>query len=322
MNLDISIHKGEKDKPVVIFIHGLGMDKNFWIDPLHTKIFAKNIPLKVFTAVKPRVCTSLRAKKISVGEFPEKIENLWTALKKERFNMICWSQKDPVGPISSAVEELTWIMKKTKKLFPEIPVALIGHSRGGLIARKFMEKKNTEVKALITISSPHAGSSIAKLSKYLKPFSALLKGILPKDTHSIISETIKNIVYFLEGSALKELHPGSGFLKNLRDSPQKGVNYISFGGIEPRLFTVYVLKKAGKKMYPKPLLTIPDSISKIFPSFIVADEIAPGKGDGLVTTKSSLLPWASRHYNLRANHISITWNRKTISNTINVLKTI
>lgn len=52
MKLDITIHKGRSDRPVVIFIHGLGMDKYFWTDPANTKVFGKNIPMKVFAAKK------------------------------------------------------------------------------------------------------------------------------------------------------------------------------------------------------------------------------------------------------------------------------
>lgn len=322
MGLDITLHKGKKDKPAVILIHGMGIDKNIWIDPLNTKIFAKSVPVRVFTATEPKPCVSLREKKITIGEFPENIKNLWTALKEEGFNLICWSQRRPVDPINIAVEELTEIMRKTKRSFPKTPIALVGHSRGGLIARKFMGKKRPGVKALITISTPHTGSSIARLGKYLNPFSRVLKGILPKDTRGTISRVIKDITDLLEGNALKELLPESEFFKNLRDLPQKGVNYVSFGGIEPRLFTIYIWKRKNKKMCPKPLLTIPDSLLKIFPSFMIIDEITPGKGDGLVTAKSSLLPWASRHYNLHANHVSIIWDKKTINNTIDVLKAI
>ncbi len=46
----------------------------------------------------------------------------------------------------------------------------------------------------------------------------------------------------------------------------------------------------------------------------------PVINDNLI--KSSVLPWASRHYNLGANHISIMWDRKTIGNTIGVLRLI
>ena len=322
MELDIAVEKGSRDKPVVILIHGLGMDKNIWIDPLSTKIFARNIPLKIFAATAPKISSSRGSKKISIGTVPKRINTLWSALKCEGFNIICWSQRNPVGPIGMAVEELSEVVGRAKRIFSKIPLVLIGHSRGGLVARKFMEKKSPEIKALITISAPHAGSSIAQIGKYLKPFSFVLKSILPKDTHGKISKVIKNITDLLEGNALKELFPGSEFFENLRDLPQKGVTYVSFGGTDPRLFTIYAWKKMGKKVFPRALLSIPDSLIKIFPSFLVVDEITPGKGDGLVSVKSSLLPWASKHYNFRVNHVSVMWSREAINKTMEILKAI
>lgn len=322
MALDIHIHKGRKDKPAVILIHGLGMDKNIWLDPLSSRIFAKNVPLKVFATTKPEPRLSLTGRKITLGEYPEDIQHLWRSLNTEGFNLVCWSQKRPVGPISKAVDELALITRETEMFFPKTPIALVGHSRGGLIARKFMEKKRPVIKALITISAPHAGSSIARFSKYLKPFSHLLKSILPKNTHNIISESIKNVNDLLQGNALQELLPGAAFLKSLRDSYQKDVRYVSLGGTSPRLFTVYVWRKKGKKICPRPLLSIPDSLFKVFPDFLVADEIVPGKGDGLVSAKSSVLPWASKHYNFPVNHLSILWHKKALDSIMKILSMV
>lgn len=320
LELDITIHKGSVVKPVAIFIHGLGVDKSFWTDPLDTKIFAKNIPLKFIAAAPPESCPVQSRKKLSVGTVPDEIDNLWNAVVARGFNTLCWSQRRPVGPISSAVEELKEIMKRVKRIFPGNTIALIGHSRGGLIARKFMEKKAPEIKALITVASPHAGSSLSRVGKYLSPLAPVLKGMLPKNTHGTVSEIINNIVTLIEGRALRELLPDSAFFKGLQDSPSKGVHYVSFGGTETKLVTVYSWKKRDAKMYPTPLLTIPDSLIKMLPVSVVPDELTPGKGDWLVTAKSSMLPWASRHYNLPTNHFSISWHEKTKSITLGVLE--
>jgi pimeloyl-ACP methyl ester carboxylesterase len=322
MALDIHIHKGKKKKPAVILIHGLGMDKDIWLNPLSTKIFAKNVPLKVFATTKPKPRVSLKGTKITLGKYPEDVRHVWNSLEVEGFNLVCWSQKRPVGPIITAVKELAYIIRETELFFPKTPIALVGHSRGGLIARKFMERKNPVIKALVTISTPHAGSSIATLGKYLKPLSRSLKSILPENTHTIISETIKNVYNLLEGKALQELLPGAAFLKNLKDSYQKDVRYVSLGGTRPRLFTIYVWRKSGKKIYPGPLLSVPDSLFKLFPHSLIPDEIAPGKGDGLVSAKSSVLPWASRHCNLPVNHLSILWNKAAINRIMNTLSMV
>jgi hypothetical protein len=65
-----------------------------------------------------------------------------------------------------------------------------------------------------------------------------------------------------------------------------------------------------EKMYAMPLMTVPDSLMKVIPNFLSLDEITPGRGDGLVSAESSALPWSSAHHVLKANHVSIIWNKK------------
>jgi pimeloyl-ACP methyl ester carboxylesterase len=323
MGLDITIHKGSAGRPVIIFIHGLGMDKNMWLDPLETKIFAKNFPLKYFAAKRPKVCpetSGKQLKKLTIGDIPEKVDTLWDTLKNRDFSLACWSQKRPAGPISVAVEELGMIMKLVKKTFPGRPAVLIGHSRGGLVARKFMEKKTPEIKALITICTPHSGSALALLRKYFKPFSSVLKIILPKNAHGTASEALKRLNDLIEGDASKELLPGSDFFRSLKDSPSDGISYLSFGGTKTKLLTVYKYLKRDDELCPEPFVTIPDSLLQVLPLSLLPDELKHGKGDFLVSAKSSRLPWASEHHNVPANHIAILWNKKIINRTVELLE--
>ncbi|MBI5057554.1 MAG: alpha/beta hydrolase [Nitrospirae bacterium] len=322
MELDATIHKGSPDSPVVIFIHGLSLNKHIWLDPLETKIFANNVPLKVFAATRPKPRSTSNTKKLTFGDIPGKVDNLWDALKMKGFNLICWSQSRPVAPISAASEELKKVVKLAKEVFPRRHIALIGHSRGGLIARKFMEEKMPGIKALITISSPHQGSSLALLGKYLKPISAVLKVALPKDTHGAVSEVIRRFNELIEGQATRELLPDSDFFKTLNDAPVDGVKYLSFGGTKTRLFIVYKWEKRDGKSYPKPFMSVPDSLLQVFPPSVLPEEITAGKGDVLVSAKSSVLPWAEDHYNVPANHVTILWNKKVIKNTVKILEEI
>ncbi len=319
MELDITLHRGDPEKPAVIFIHGLGVNKYFWTDPVNTKVLAKNIPMKVFAAKKPRICSAQTKKSLTVGIIPNEVENLWTAVVNSGFNTICWSQKRPAGPIRIAIEELEVIVTRTKELFPGRPLILIGHSRGGLIARKFMEKNTHDIRAMVTIATPHKGSSLSRLGKYLSPLSPVLKKILPQNTHGTVTEVLTNVSDLLDGTALKELLPGSDFLKHLQQTPIHGVEYLSFGGTTTKLITLYTWKKREDRKIPIPLLTIPDSLLKHLPSAIIPDEIIAGKGDFMVTADSSELPWASPHYNLPSNHISIAGHQKVINKTIELL---
>ncbi|MBI4824908.1 MAG: alpha/beta hydrolase [Nitrospirae bacterium] len=322
MNLNETIHKGGADKPVAVLIHGLGVDKGIWTDPLHTKLLANNFRLKILAAETPIPRISTEKNNITIGDFPDKIENIWSVLRDEGYNLITWSQKRPVGHVDAAVVELKHIVAKAEELFPGSPVALIGHSRGGLIARKFMEDRHPAIKALITIASPHSGSSISKIAGYLSPLAAVLKKILPKEEQGTVIETIGRTTDFLLGEALKELMPGSDFIKGLKDSSNKNIKYLSFGGTEPRLLTVYQWKKNESEIYPKPLIEIPDSLMKLLPSSLKLDELTPGKGDALVSAESSVMPWSSSHYDVPANHVSIMWDKEVIQKTIEVLKSI
>lgn len=320
MELDITIHRGKSNSPVIILIHGLGMDKGIWLNPLETKAFAKNIPLKVIAATTPMPRLAISKRTISFGNTLQRVNSLWPVLKDEGFNIVCFSQRRPVGPIDVAVDDLGYVIKMVKMLFSGSPVALIGHSRGGLIARKFMERRRQEIKALITIATPHSGSSLSRIGNYLSLLHPFIKKTLPAKTHSAASGIIKRINDLIEGNALKELLPESDFFKNMKDSPVNGVRYLSFGGTRPRILTVYTWRRRGLKEYPKPIFLIPDSLLKLMPSNIIPDELVHGKGDFLVTAKSSVLPWAEAHYNLPANHLSILWNRRMINHALEVIR--
>jgi len=320
MKLDITVHKGNPGQAVAVFIHGLAMDKNFWLDPLETKAFAKNVPLKYFAAKKPRLSSSIN--KISIGDVPVKINILWDAVIREGFSAVCWSQTRPVGPVNIAVEELKEVVYRVRKKFPSSPIAFICHSRGGLVARKFMESKPKGIKALITIASPHGGSSLSKIGNFIEPITKPLKTIVPKDSHGNISRIIKNLRELIDGKALKELMPDSSFIINLKDAPVKETHYLSFGGRKTELLNIYRQEKTDHTIQVKSILTIPDSLLKIIPASARPLELTPGKGDFMVTAESSVLPWATEHYNLQANHFTISWNKKVREKTLEVLRRI
>lgn len=312
VDLDISIHKGLTGKPVVIFIHGLAIDKHIWISPLEIRIFAKSIPLRYLAATRPGASVASKGRTITAGDIPETVDSLWSALGDEGYNLVCWSQRRPVGPVSAAVEDLKEVMAKIEELFPDMPVALIGHSRGGLVARKFMETPDRRVRALITIASPHAGSSLSRIGVYLSPLHGAIRNLLPKETHGTVSRIFKRISELVDGDALKELLPGSDFFRQLKDAPSKKVHYLSFGGEKTELITLYKREKKDGEKSVKEILTIPDSLLKFIPASKIPDEITPGKGDIMVSAESSVLPHASEHYNLQANHFTIMWDRKMI----------
>ena len=73
MKLDIVLNKGDHNKPAVVFIHGLGMDKNIWADPARSRILGGMFPLRILL------------NKISFDETPENIRTLFHDLQSRGY---------------------------------------------------------------------------------------------------------------------------------------------------------------------------------------------------------------------------------------------
>lgn len=283
MKLDIVSCPGSIDKPAIVFIHGLGMNRDIWINPSESRILGGIFPLG-----------KLLGKKIA--DRYGKLQTLFDDLKNRNYPVIAWSQKRPAAPIHEALPELEAILNMYGRM-TESGVILIGHSRGGLIGRKYLsESNNSLIRGLITISTPHKGSYIARFAGYLSPFASLLNPLFPEGDKGTLFFSVKRILQFLRSRALRELLPDSGFFKSLRDGPIEGICYASAGGTNPTLFEL--------SHY-----AFPDLLENIIPGNIYPEEIKQGKGDGLVSAESSRLPWCDQHYDVDCNHAEILFDR-------------
>jgi pimeloyl-ACP methyl ester carboxylesterase len=283
MKLDIVSHQGNRDKPAVVLIHGLGMDKNIWINPSDSRVIAGTFPL-----------TILVNKRVS-GEQPEPLHTLFDDLKAKDYGLITWSQKRPAGPMDSVVQELREVTINARGI-TDSGIILIGHSRGGLIGRKYLLSKDMSVKGLITIATPHRGSSIAKLSQYISPLISLIDPVIPgAGLKGERTFAIRRIVEFLRSRALKELLPESSFFRSLNDEPSEQVYYASVCGTNPTLFNFHGV-------------SFPDIFEKIIPENLYPEEMKRGKGDGLVSARSSMFPWDTEHYQFECNHAEILFD--------------
>jgi len=282
MKLDIASYHGSIDKPAIVFIHGLGMDKNIWVNPSESRILGGMFPLKILLDKKNTL------------ENVEEIQTLFDDLRQRDYSVITWSQRRPAGPIDSAVKELHEIIIEARKM-TKAGIILIGHSRGGLIARKYLFKQNKSIKGLITISTPHKGSSVARIVKYLSPLVSMINPLVPNGDKGTLSFSIKRILDFFKSRALKELLPDSNFFKSIKDGPLNGVHYASVGGTKPTLFNLYNV-------------SFPDIFEKIIPENLYPEEMRMGKGDGLVSAESSKIPWSNEHYNFAFNHAEILFD--------------
>lgn len=302
MPLSLSLHNGEPIKPVVLLIHGLGMNNYFWTEPTKCMVLGGMAPLTVFLADQFKET----GRAISFGSADPYNHGLWNFLQAAGFSLASWSQSQPLGPIQIAVEELRTALHVVRSKWPGKSVYIIGHSRGGVIARRVLLDGNLrDIEGLITICSPHAGTAMAKFSRYLKPAGILLEKIVPHKSKAHLTKTLSRIAQFFQSPAIAELTPEAEFIAAIKKPLPQEMRKLSFGGTSPALFQAIVSLPGGRHKTIK----FPDLLAGIIPAGHFPRELTPGFGDGLVTAHSARLA-GSQHYDFPVNHVKAAYDHK------------
>lgn len=308
----LTFHQGSSGKPVIILIHGLGMNSNIWTDPEKCFVLGGLAPLTVFLSDPP----GDTEKRVSMGNVHPGITGLWYRLAAEGFSIVSWSQSQPLGPISVSINELGKTVAWVRRKWPTKKIYLVGHSRGGLIARKYLHQEPPEnILGLVTICSPHAGTDMAKYAGYLNPTGFLLERILPSQSQTAIAKALKRLSLFLQSPAINELSPDAGFIHSFTDPLPAKFRLLSFGGTSPALFQIYY--KLNQQAEYTTLL-FPDLLVRAIPSEFLPPELTPGLGDALVSSKSSRLA-GSKHYDYPVNHVKAAFDDNIHNKVINFL---
>jgi len=303
MKLDLTFHTGKPLKPAVILIHGLGVNRYFWENPEKCNVFGGLFPLTVFLSKTP---VANHRSVISGGVPDPALKGLFARLSEAGFSIASWSQRQPIGPISSASAELQEVFQRTKEKWPGRPLYLIGHSRGGLIAKKFLlEHRDDDVHGLITLGTPFKGTNMAGFAVYLRPIAGILEKMVPKDSQSKMAEAISRLTMYLKSAATQELLPQSELIESIKGPLPGRFKKISFGGTDPSLFKLYVKSLAGGEWN---ILPFPDLLLKAVPANRLPDELKSGLGDALVSARSSVLE-GSVHYDIPTNHVGIAYDK-------------
>ena len=302
MEFSLKTHEGSPEMPIVILIHGLGMNNYFWVDPKKCTVLGGLAPLTIFLTDSEKKSNNT----ISLGSLDPEIKGLWSYLMETGFSLASWTQSQPLGPIQIAIAELRTALSAVRNKWPDKPVYLVGHSRGGLIARSLLlQEPANEIKGLITICSPHSGSGMAKFSRYLNPVGALLEKIIPRKSKAMLTKSLSRLSEFLQSPAIGELTPDSNYMKSLSKSLPEQLGKLSFGGTSPALFQLIVRLPAGNHK----IIRFPDLLVSTIPSGHLPSELTPGLGDALVSAASARLP-GSIHHDFPDNHVRAAYDYK------------
>jgi pimeloyl-ACP methyl ester carboxylesterase len=302
MKLSLKIHSGKPKMPVALLIHGLGMNNYFWVDPKKCLVLGGLAPLTIFLTDAAKTSENT----ISFGSLDPDIQGLWDCLKSAGFSLASWTQRQPLGPIQVAIDELKTAFETVRNKWPGKKIYLIGHSRGGLIARRFLlEEPVNDIEGLITICSPHAGTDMAKFSRYLKPAGALLEKIIPGKSKVMLTKAIGRLSAFLQSPAIEELTPDSEFMASIKKTLPQQLKKLSFGGTSPALFQLIVRLPSDNCK----IIKFPDMLTGPIPSGHLPRELTPGLGDALVSAKSAKLS-GSKHYDFPNNHVRAAYDHR------------
>jgi pimeloyl-ACP methyl ester carboxylesterase len=277
LKTDIRFRKGDSRFPLAVFIHGLGVNADFWTDPARAKVLGGKYPLGIL--------------------LPEGVEQVtsYSDLAQLGFSVLTWSQSRPAGPIQAAVAELRGILEEYSG-HGHHGVLLICHSRGGLVARKYLEDPWSPPRMVMTIATPHAGTSMAKWAAFMSPLASALDQAIENLGRREADTAFRRILRFLGSSGLRELLPGSAFCAGLRDVKRDGTRYVSIGGTDPNLLKTVAIP-------------LPELLMKIIPEKVFPEEMRDGFGDGLVTAASAVLPYGDEHGNYHLNHAALLFDR-------------
>lgn len=275
----------------VAFIHGMGMDLRIWADPAAARVLGGKYPLSAV-----------------VGRNAGQLRTSFRDLSEQGYPVLAWSQRRPAGPISAAVEELKVVLDDW--LDPHRPLAIIAHSRGGLVARKYLQDRKNLKGLLVTIATPHHGSSMARFGAALSPFASALSLLIGGRGEIAPSTPFRRVLAFLRGKGLRELLPESPFFTGLRDARCEGLRYFSIGGTDPHIITVHGV-------------SVTAALRKALPERLIPDELKDGMGDGLVTARSARIPFADEHLDFPLNHLDLLFDpevRSTILSAVSALE--
>jgi pimeloyl-ACP methyl ester carboxylesterase len=353
-------------KPVVVLLHGLGGDHNDWFNPLQDRNWPydhrrgprgldlgvhRKPPIGKLPGIETKLYMSPRMASNSRGRDGSDDRSWWNALARAGYPVFTYSQvADLMVPFSRGpIAEFRRFMETLQRDVLDDPayssrqVVILGHSRGGLIARAFLgdpqvkndrSKRFPDVKGLISLSSPHQGSHMALMDDKIIGFLSKVQRAVPKlpsDVGNEVIEMLKTKIDNYVGAHGDEIEPGSALFRTLegQEPIRRGVRCISIGGTSPRLVRVYLWTFTGDSMIPqksasgklqfhwrakpieaKGISPIPDGLPlKLLRMDL--DEIMPGRGDGLTADKRCRFPpsfRAEEHLSFSLSHAEELWD--------------
>lgn len=327
---EIEISEGSTDKPVIVLLHGTAgtiddmtnparhPDNNYGYDlPLPADV---DIGWRAYPGIGVWSCCQLDDKKEVVS---------WRDLLGEYgFRTAAYSQIDNTGFLARPTLELAVVMETLAQRCTNAPFVLLAQSRGGLLVRNFLRRHRNasgRVEIVITLHSPHTGSSLASIASTVRSWIETLESAIG----GMAMQLLGWLYDLARSDAYQEMAVGSPFLTELaQETPLKNIDYYTFGGTSVRLsralYWAYTLGSAIPQWHWPPyehvrtmeailgVSPIANSLPNIIP------ELSDGRGDLLTADARTRLPYATHQTNA-INHAETLWHPRLQAQVLRIL---
>lgn len=329
------------DAPLIVLLHGNGGDVNDMSDPAVHPGF--NYERIVEGTVRDRGWHAYpNVGYWSIGfDALTAVEGWAPWLRRQGYPVLYYSQVDPTGLLPRPAAELRAILEAIEATgtgavggldaVKDRRIVLVGHSRGGLLARQVLvdladaaSPVLDRISTLITLHSPHQGSTLANVAIALAPEIARLRLLLSNASPVTVAQAtvvLRDIVAMIDAQvsapSYQDLALGSPRLAAIAaKEPVPGIDYFTFGGTRSTLLNVrgwaFLPGSAIMQWHMPPFrwTTAYQTIVPLPPPhmfFPLVPEIQPGLGDVLTAAARTRLPF-STHLDNHLNHSEALWD--------------
>jgi pimeloyl-ACP methyl ester carboxylesterase len=170
-----ALYQQGADKKVVLLLHGMNSTPGTW-NPLVTQFFPNGCPVinngAISATATPNTqntyCYRLRFGALDAASTNKGLGDAWTYGETNGY-----PSAGDYSTFNQLGTEVNKAITAIKNKLPTAKILLIGHSRGGLAARAFLQESVSSVNknavvGLITTGTPHNGSRIGRIYNYIQ----------------------------------------------------------------------------------------------------------------------------------------------------------